>query len=404
MLFHPGGQAFTFVGVDGRHRYPILDESLRGVQAGARFAYGTGKQSRTRWVEKVSSPSPGGSLDKSYTILLVPDRDAKVKKIRLEHRMLVRVAVCAALVALALIGALAHYFTVVGKVAENELIRAENLELQNRWREAEQKFAHINDELDRVKRLNANLRHITSLNDPDRKLNMPQAEPGQKPPEFVGGDAVARQPAQAGMGAVGMGKPAPSGGEGHMIADGDSKSPVMAEDGDLLKQLDDLGKKVKAQEQEARALKSYFEDQQALLASAPSIWPVRGWVTSDFSVRLDPYTGERVMHEGIDIAGGMGTPVRSPADGTVVFSGLEGGYGHVLVIDHGYGLKTRYGHLSRIEVKVGEKVKRGQFVAAVGNSGRSTGPHLHYEVRVNGVADNPRKFILEEKQPERAAT
>jgi murein DD-endopeptidase MepM/ murein hydrolase activator NlpD len=181
-----------------------------------------------------------------------------------------------------------------------------------------------------------------------------------------------------------------------MIADGDAKAVAVEQDPDLLKSLDNLDKKVKAQEQEARALKSYFEDQQALLASAPSIWPVRGWVTSDFSVRLDPYTGERVMHEGIDVAAGSGTPVRAPSDGTVVFSGLEGGYGHVLVIDHGYGLKTRYGHLLRIDVKVGEKVKRGQFVAAVGNSGRSTGPHLHYEVRVNGVADNPRKFILEE--------
>jgi septal ring factor EnvC (AmiA/AmiB activator) len=330
-------------------------------------------------------------LDKSYTILLVPDRDAKVKKIRLEHRMLVRVAVCAALVALALIGALAHYFTVVGKVAENELIRAENLELQNRWREAEQKFAHINDELDRVKRLNANLRHITSLNDPDRKLNMPQPEPGQAAPEFVGG-GIATEPATSGMGPIGK----IAGGEGRMIADGDAKAVAAEQDQDLLKSLDNLDKKVKAQEQEARALKSYFEDQQALLASAPSIWPVRGWVTSDFSVRLDPYTGERVMHEGIDVAASSGTPVRAPADGTVVFSGLEGGYGHVLVIDHGYGLKTRYGHLLRIDVKVGEKVKRGQFVAAVGNTGRSTGPHLHYEVRVNGVADNPRKFILEE--------
>jgi len=180
-----------------------------------------------------------------------------------------------------------------------------------------------------------------------------------------------------------------------MIADGDAR-PGTADDADLLKQLDSLDKKVKAQEQEARALKSYFEDQQALLASAPSIWPVRGWVTSDYSVRLDPYTGERVMHEGIDVATAMGTPVRAPADGTVVFAGLEGGYGHVLVLDHGYGLKTRFGHLLRIDVKPGEKVKRGQFIAAVGNTGRSTGPHLHYEVRVNGVADNPRKFILEE--------
>ncbi len=329
-------------------------------------------------------------MDKSYTILLVPDRDAKVKKIRLEHRMLVRVAVCAGLVALGLIAALAHYFSVVGRVAENELIRAENLELQNRWREAEQKFAHINDELDRVKRLNANLRHITSLNDPDRKLNMPQPEPGQAAPEFVGG-GVATEQAASGIGPIGK----LAGGEGRMIADGDAKPPAQ-EDPDLLKSLDGLDKKVKAQEQEARALKSYFEDQQALLASAPSIWPVRGWLTSDFSVRLDPYTGERVMHEGLDVAAATGTPVRAPADGTVVFAGLEGGYGHVMVIDHGYGLKTRYGHLLRIDVKVGEKVKRGQFVAAVGNTGRSTGPHLHYEVRVNGVADNPRKFILEE--------
>jgi murein DD-endopeptidase MepM/ murein hydrolase activator NlpD len=332
-------------------------------------------------------------LDKSYTILLVPDRDAKVKKIRLEHRMLVRVGVCFGIVVLALIGALTHYFQVVGKVAENELIRAENLELQNRWREAEQKFAHINDELDRVKRLNANLRHITSLNDPDRKLSMPQPEPGQSPPEYVGGGAA--EPAQSGIGAVGVGKPLAVGGEGRMIADGDAK-PSPLEEPDLLKQLDNLGKKVKAQEQEARSLKSYFEDQQALLASAPSVWPVRGWVTSDYSVRLDPYTGERVMHEGIDVATAMGTPVRAPADGTVVFAGQEGGYGYVLVLDHGYGLKTRYGHLQRIDVKLGEKVKRGQFVAAVGNTGRSTGPHLHYEVRVNGVADNPRKFILEE--------
>src|SRR3982074_2554409 len=102
--------------------------------------------------------------------------------------MLVRVGVCVALVVLALIVALAHYFSVVGKVAENGLIRAENLELQNRWREAEQKFAHINDELDRVKRLNSNLRHITSLNDPDRKLSIAQPEPSRGGgPEFVGG-------------------------------------------------------------------------------------------------------------------------------------------------------------------------------------------------------------------------
>src|SRR5439155_10386981 len=177
------------------------------------------------------------SLDKSYTILVVPDRDAKVKKIRVEHRVLVRAVLSLGLVLAAFAGAMAHYFNVVGKLAENKVLRDENLELQNRWREAEQKFAHINDELDRVKRLNANLRHITQLNDPDRKLSIasPDSSRGGGP-EFVGG-GIATEPAQAGMGAVGMGKP-PPGGEGRMIADGDS-APGPSDQGDLLKQLDE---------------------------------------------------------------------------------------------------------------------------------------------------------------------
>ena len=132
-----------------------------------------------------------------------------------------------------------------------------------------------------------------------------------------------------------------------------------------------------------------------MLASTPSIWPTRGWVTSDFGTRIDPYTAERKMHEGLDIATPIGQPVYAPSDGTVVFAGTEGGYGKVLVIDHGYGVKTRYGHLSEILVHLGDRVGRGDKVALVGNTGRSTGPHLHYEVRVNGVPENPRKFILE---------
>jgi murein DD-endopeptidase MepM/ murein hydrolase activator NlpD len=118
-------------------------------------------------------------------------------------------------------------------------------------------------------------------------------------------------------------------------------------------------------------------------------------VTSDFGHRLDPYTADRVMHKGLDIAVPYGTTVVAPADGTVVFASTEGGYGNVLVIDHGYGIKTRFGHLSGILVKAGEKVRRGDKVALSGNTGRSTGPHLHYEVRVNGMPENPRKFILE---------
>jgi murein DD-endopeptidase MepM/ murein hydrolase activator NlpD len=118
-------------------------------------------------------------------------------------------------------------------------------------------------------------------------------------------------------------------------------------------------------------------------------------VTSDFGTRIDPYTAERKMHQGMDIATPHGQPIYTPSDGTVVFIGNEGAYGKVLVLDHGYGVKTRYAHLSEIHVRLGDRVERGAKVASVGNTGRSTGPHLHYEVRVNGIPENPRKFILE---------
>src|SRR5207248_1480717 len=136
--------------------------------------------------------------------------------------------------------------------------------------------------------------------------------------------------------------------------------------------LDKLSAEATRQEQSLQELQAYFQDQKSLLASTPSVWPVRGWVTSDFGTRLDPYTSERVMHAGLDIAGPHGKEVISPSDGTVVFAGLEGGYGNVLVIDHGYGIKTRYGHLAALRVKAGQKVKRGETIAALGNTGRST--------------------------------
>jgi murein DD-endopeptidase MepM/ murein hydrolase activator NlpD len=101
------------------------------------------------------------------------------------------------------------------------------------------------------------------------------------------------------------------------------------------------------------------------------------------------------MHSGIDIATSSGTPIMAPADGIVSFSGTKSGFGKVLVIDHGYGYTTFYGHCSALKKKVGDKVKRGDVVALVGNTGKSTGPHLHYEVRVNGVATNPTKYILD---------
>jgi murein DD-endopeptidase MepM/ murein hydrolase activator NlpD len=160
--------------------------------------------------------------------------------------------------------------------------------------------------------------------------------------------------------------------------------------------LDHLGKQAKIQSISFQELDNFFKNQKSLLSSTPSIWPTRGWVTSSFGFRKSPFTGLREKHEGWDIAARNGAPVRATADGVVLVEGREYGYGNLVEIDHGYGLVTRYGHNSKHLVKVGDKVKRGQVVSLVGNTGRSTGPHLHYEVLLNGVPVSPKNYILED--------
>ena len=143
-------------------------------------------------------------------------------------------------------------------------------------------------------------------------------------------------------------------------------------------------------------LDHFFKNQKSFLQSTPSVWPTRGWVTSGFGYRKSPFTGLQEKHEGWDIGARSGSPVRATADGVISVAGRERGYGKLREIDHGYGVVTRYGHNSKNMVKVGKKVKRGQIVALVGSTGRSTGPHLHYEVLVNGVPTNPKNYILED--------
>jgi murein DD-endopeptidase MepM/ murein hydrolase activator NlpD len=129
------------------------------------------------------------------------------------------------------------------------------------------------------------------------------------------------------------------------------------------------------------------------LADAPSLWPIEGRVASSFGERLDPINGEGAFHSGIDIDAPWGTPVRAAADGDVIGPSMGSGYGREVVLDHGHGLSTLYGHLSSIAVLPGQHVTRGQVIGYVGQTGRATGPHLHYEVRVHNVPVNPHKFL-----------
>jgi len=141
-------------------------------------------------------------------------------------------------------------------------------------------------------------------------------------------------------------------------------------------------------------LSQFLKEQKSLLACTPSIAPAKGWYSSRFGYRISPFTNQREFHKGLDIATRIGTPIIAPADGLVVFAAREGNYGRMIAINHGYSMKTRYGHLNKFRVKKGDRVKRGQIIGEVGKSGRSTGPHLHYEVHLNGVPVNPLRYIL----------
>jgi len=147
-------------------------------------------------------------------------------------------------------------------------------------------------------------------------------------------------------------------------------------------------------ESRLRNVQNDVDKRNALAAATPSIWPAHGWLTSTVGNRQDPITGERDFHEGLDIAADRGSQVYSTADGKVIQASYEAGYGNLVVVDHGYGLETRYGHLSAYRVSVGARVKRGDLVGLVGSTGRSTGSHLHYEVRANGRLLNPLQLLL----------
>jgi murein DD-endopeptidase MepM/ murein hydrolase activator NlpD len=185
------------------------------------------------------------------------------------------------------------------------------------------------------------------------------------------------------------------------------KSPVSEDNGDLAVddrrdyaslaiRIDKSIKESQLREQSVLDLWESLSERQSLLNSTPNVRPAKGWFTSRFGYRVSPFTGRATLHAGLDIAAAPGSPVYATADGIVTFAGYDEGYGKMVTIDHGYGVSTRFGHNAQIYVQVGQKISRWDVIASVGNTGRSTGPHLHYEVRVNGIPRDPALYILDE--------
>lgn len=161
----------------------------------------------------------------------------------------------------------------------------------------------------------------------------------------------------------------------------------------LSQELDLLGSIVEEEGQSLRALERFLAKAGRVLAALPSRWPLRGSVNSDFGRRPSPWTGAPEFHSGIDIGADRGTPVKAPAPGAVVFTGPQGDYGTTVILEHGNDIRTLYAHLQKVQVTRGQRVERGQVIAFSGSTGKSSGPHLHYEILVKGQAVNPRGFL-----------
>ena len=215
---------------------------------------------------------------------------------------------------------------------------------------------------------------LTELNDFDKKLRtMVNLEPMRETPHFLG-----------------MGGSDPASSSSRAAAERLNRKLVR----NMHRSLDEIESEISVQIRERTELLSYLNKQKTLLACTPSIWPTKGWISSEFGYRLSPFTNEKEFHKGLDICNRRGAPILAPADGVVSSIETDPGYGRIVTVNHGYGLVTKFAHLDKVNVKRGQAVKRGQEIALVGNTGRTTGPHLHYEVHLNGVPVNPLRYIL----------
>ena len=185
---------------------------------------------------------------------------------------------------------------------------------------------------------------------------------------------------------------------GSIPEDLDTQIPLEQTHNSLIRDMHDQAEQLELatvnQTKEFSSLLHSLEDQRNMLACTPAIRPTSGWVTSRFGYRESPFTGLREFHKGLDIANRKGTLIRATADGVVAYASRKGLLGIVLIVDHGHGFVTRFGHIHKPLKKRGDTVRRGEVIAEMGNTGRSTGPHVHYEVLLNGVPVNPEKYIL----------
>ena len=287
-----------------------------------------------------------------YTLIVVPHAKARFRRFQVSVQAMKWAGAVTATLSLVLLVTLVHYTRIAVEVHELRRLRAENRALLSKTLEYEQNAGKLQVKLEYLQKMVTKLGVMAGL-----EHTLPDANVGG-----VGGVPSAES-----------------------IAPTIEPSALRAMDRSLSDLTDRSSK-----------LTAFYEDQSVLLASTPSIWPVRGYLSAGFGNRIDPFTNQRDFHAGIDISTPSGTRIQVPADGVVIAVGVKGAYGNAVTVDHGFGIVTQYGHMASFNVKRGDRVRRGDVIGFVGSTGRSTAPHLHYEVWVRDQAQNPIHYILDE--------
>ena len=311
-------------------------------------------------------------MNRVFRILIVPERSSKVRRYRVTSRR-VKVLMLSGILVLGAAGFMGvHYVHMADQASMNSELKEENILLKSQLRLVQEELARIDGTLQRIDQFSAKVQTITRLNDPERNLAIGPLSPGK--------DSI----------------PAVLYAQGERIEYEDemmdSKVALRLIDSGL----DTIESGAQRVESKMRELQEYFAADRTLLRATPSVRPIGSkLLTSTFGARRDPYTGQRVMHKGVDFAADMGADVIATAGGVIVFAGNRGKYGKTLVVDHGYGTQTHYAHLSAFKAEIGQEIERGQVIGSAGNTGLTTGVHLHYEVRYNGMPQDPEKYILD---------
>lgn len=330
---------------------------------------------------------------KTLTLYFVTNDEKQTRKITIPISYFKVAVFMIAFAIISLFAGFIDYFGLLAQSVENKKLKIENINLQKQFQVVEGKLDSLQSALDRVGVITNKLKLITDTHMKDRSERL------SFPATVNNADEAARLKNADRMSNEDFYEQDPS---------INTENPVNTLKGELASEksstnystlvikIDEAVKDSMLKEQTVIQLWESLSDSQSLLASTPSMRPARGPIGSRFGYRVDPINGKMKMHAGLDIVVSPGTPVRAPADGVVSFAGWDDFYGKLVSIDHGYGVLTRYAHNSQIYVQVGQKVSKYDVISATGSTGRSTGPHLHYEVRVNGVPVNPLNYILDE--------